>query len=69
MMRGFWTFASGCAVVAGLTLIPPEHARWIAIALLVLVALTPAIGRRGPVQPVAEEAGELKIGERASGSR
>lgn len=46
MMRGFVPFTLGCAVVAALMVIPPDIARWIAIGLLVLVALTPAVGRR-----------------------
>lgn len=45
-MKGFVAFFAGTAIVAGLTLVPPEQARWIAIGLLVLVALTPAVGRR-----------------------
>jgi hypothetical protein len=35
-----------CALVAGLTLVPPDTGRWIALGLLVVVALTPAVGRR-----------------------
>lgn len=45
-MRGFLAFTLGCAIVAGLTLVPPDDARWIAISLLVLVVLSPAVGRR-----------------------
>jgi hypothetical protein len=43
-VRGFAVFFSLCFTVAALMVIPPAHARWIALALLVLVALTPAVG-------------------------
>ena len=47
-MKGFLAFVLGVAVVCPLTLIPPDEARWIALSLLVLVALTPAVGQSKP---------------------
>ena len=46
MFRGWFPLTAGIATVACLMVIPPDFARWIAIGLLVLVVLTPAIGRR-----------------------
>jgi len=43
-------FTAACAIVAGLTLIAPEHARWIALGLLAVVFVASAIPRR-PVHP------------------
>jgi hypothetical protein len=45
-LRGFWPFFIACGAICALMVIPPDIARWIAIGLLVLVALTPAIGKR-----------------------
>ena len=46
MMRGFLTFCVGCAIVAGLTLIPPEHARWVGLSILAVLFVASAIPRR-----------------------
>lgn len=48
MTRGLPIFLAACVVIAALIVIPPEHGRWIALALLVLVALTPAVGQSKP---------------------
>ena len=45
-MRGFFAFFIGCAIVAGLTLIPPEHARWIGLSILAALFVASAIPRR-----------------------
>jgi hypothetical protein len=45
-LRGFWLFFVATGLVCALMIPPPEVARWFAIGLLVLVALTPAIGKR-----------------------
>lgn len=45
-MRGLLLFASLVAIVAALSVLPPEIARWIALGLLCVVVLTPAVGRR-----------------------
>lgn len=45
-LAGLPTFLTSAAVVAGLSVIPPEIARWIAIGLLALLVVTPAVGRR-----------------------
>lgn len=55
-MRAAVYFTLAGLVIVGLSAMPPEHARWVALSLLVLVALTPAVGRR--VQPAAEDAGK-----------
>jgi hypothetical protein len=64
-VKGFLAFFSACALVATLSVIPAEHARWVALALLVLVALTPAVGELSP----GRRRGKLKIGARSSGPR
>lgn len=59
-MKGFLAFAIGGLVLVALSAVPPEHARWIVLALLVLVVLTPAVGqskpRRRAVPPREEKA-------------
>lgn len=45
-MRGALLFTALCATVAALSVLPPELGRWVALGLLALVALTPAVGRR-----------------------
>lgn len=55
-MRAVIYFTLAGLVIVGLSAMPPEHARWVALGLLVLVAVTPAVGRR--VQPAAEDAGK-----------
>jgi ABC-type transport system involved in cytochrome bd biosynthesis fused ATPase/permease subunit len=45
-VRGAVLLLALCAAVAALSILPPELARWFAIGLLVLVVLTPAVGRR-----------------------
>lgn len=45
-MRSLLIFTALCATVAALSVMPPEVGRWMALGLLVLVALTPAVGRR-----------------------
>ena len=47
-LRGFWQFFIAAGLVAALMIPPPDIARWCAIGLLVVVVLTPAIGRRQP---------------------
>ena len=47
-MKGFLAFFIGCALVAALSVIPAEYGRWIALALLVVVVLTPAVGQFKP---------------------
>lgn len=54
-MRGVLLFTALCATVAALSVLPPELGRWVALGLLVLVALTPAVGRRWHVQAGAED--------------
>ena len=44
-MKGFLAFALSGLLIVGLSAVPPEHARWLALSLLVLVVLTPALGR------------------------
>lgn len=56
-MKGFLAFAIGGLLVVALSAVPPEQGRWLALGLLVLVVLTPAVGRR--VQPSAEDEGKL----------
>ena len=48
MTRGLAIFVAACAVVSALSILPPEHARWAALGLLVLLALTPAVGQSKP---------------------
>lgn len=45
-MKGLLALAIGGLVIVALSAIPPDLGRWIAIGLLVLVALTPAVGGR-----------------------
>lgn len=46
LMRDWIFFTAACAVVCVLMILPPDVARWFAIGLLVLVVLSPAVGRR-----------------------
>lgn len=46
MTRGLPLFVSACAVVAALSVLPPAHARWLALALLGVVFVASAIPRR-----------------------
>lgn len=66
-MKGFLAFAIGGLIVVGLTIIPPEQGRWVALALLGFVVLTPALSR--PVQPTAEDVGKLTREKDSSDSR
>lgn len=45
-MKGFLAFFAGCSIVAALTLIPPEHARWVALAILAVLFVGSAVPRR-----------------------
>lgn len=45
-MKGFAAFFVGCSLVAGLTLIPPEQGRWVALAILAALFVASAIPRR-----------------------
>lgn len=45
-MKGFLALTFGCAIVAGLTLISPEHARWIGLSILAVLFVASAIPRR-----------------------
>lgn len=65
-MRGFLAFFVGCAIVAALTLIHPDNARWVALALLAVLFVASAIPRR--VQPTAEEVGQPVRGTGSSNS-
>lgn len=56
-MRGAVYFALAGLVVVGLSALPPEHGRWVALSLLALIVVTPARTRR--VQPSAEDGGKL----------
>ncbi len=53
---GFLQLALGCAIVAALSLIDPDDARWFALAFLGVTFVATAIPRR--VQPTAEEVGQ-----------
>ena len=55
-MKGFCAFLASGLLIVTLSAMPPEHARWVALALLGLIVLTPAVSRR--VQPTAEEVGK-----------
>jgi membrane protein implicated in regulation of membrane protease activity len=65
-VRGTLLFVGLCAVVAGLALLPPQEARWIAIALLCLLVLTPAVGRRYAAPKQDGEASKAAKGTGAS---
>lgn len=54
-MIGFLQFLLGCAIVAALSLIHPDDARWFALAFMGVLFVATAIPRR--VQPTAEEVG------------
>ena len=45
MREGIGLFTVSCAIVAALIVIPPDIGRWIALALLVVVVLTPAVSK------------------------
>lgn len=45
-MKGFLAFLTGCSIVATLTLIEPEHARWVALAILAVLFVASAVPRR-----------------------
>jgi membrane protein implicated in regulation of membrane protease activity len=59
-MRGVWIFLAGVLVFWGLYLLPLELGRVgaIALALLVLVVLTPAVGQSKPRRRAAKPRGE-----------
>lgn len=46
MTRGLGLFLAACAIVAALSVLPPEHARWIALSILGLFFVCSAIPRR-----------------------
>lgn len=46
MMRGFWIFFIGCLVVAALSTIDPNSARWYALSLLGVLYVVSALPRR-----------------------
>ena len=50
--EGIVLFTISCAIVAALIVIPPEYGRWIALGLLAVVVVTPAVSRshRGAAQ-------------------
>ena len=54
MMRGFPVFLVGVLAFWGLYLAPFEIARVVALSLLVLVALTPAVGQSKPRRRAAK---------------
>ena len=45
-MKGFAAFFLGCAIVAALSLVNPEHARWIGLSILAALFVVSAIPRR-----------------------
>ena len=45
-MTGFLTFVTGCAIVASLSLIAPDTARWVALSILGVLFVVTAIPRR-----------------------
>lgn len=45
-MRGLPLFLAACVVIAALAILPPEHARWIGLALLGVLFVASAIPRR-----------------------
>ena len=45
-MSGFLAYFTGCAIVAGLTLIEPDNARWVALAILGVLFVVSAMPRR-----------------------
>lgn len=65
MTRGLTSFLVACALVAALIVIPPEHGRWIALALLVGVVLTPAVGQSKPFRRAAQPSRSRGSSERS----
>ena len=56
MTRGLAIFLTACAVVAALSILPPEHARWVGLSILGVLFVASAIPRR--VQPSTEDEGQ-----------
>lgn len=46
--EGLVLFTAACAIVAALIVIPPDIGRWIALSLLLVVVLTPAVSTSNP---------------------
>lgn len=63
-MKGFLQFALGCAIVAALSLIHPDDARWFALAFMGVLFVATALPRR--VQPSAEDGGKPSRGAEES---